>query len=264
MLGRGQHAPGGRPATRATVGLRVGSLTKTFEVVGDRAWQAGVTSIKASDPQVFTSKQISYDVAFGGVDQEHEDPKHHAAYMLNPVGRGFRKHLRAAWADGKPLPNTEEVGQPVTSPAGRYQPMSLGPLGRGWEPRSRFAGTYDQHWLDDVFPFLPKDFDERYYQAAPADQQIALPKASLEVAFGNLTPDGRRHFVLPFFDAPVNIFPRIGDREDFKANLDTIVFEPDQERFTMMWRVTRLLKRSMLRMLWYSAARARFLCRPRT
>ncbi|HUL63361.1 MAG TPA: DUF2169 domain-containing protein, partial [Burkholderiaceae bacterium] len=223
------YAPGGRPATRVTVGLRVGPLTKTLEVVGDRVWQAGVT-INASDAQPFISKPISYDVAFGGVDQEHEDPKHHAAYMPNPVGRGFRKHLKSAWVDGKPLPSTEEIGEPVTSPNGTYQPMSFGPIGRGWQPRSRFAGTYDQQWLDEVFPFLPKDFDERYYQAAPADQQIALPKAPLQVALGNLTVDGTRHFELPFFEAPVNVFPKKGDREDYKATLDTIVIEPDQER----------------------------------
>jgi len=43
---------------------------------------------------------------------------------------------------------------------------------RNWEPRYKLAGTYDQKWLDDVFPFLPADFDERYYQAAPEDQQV--------------------------------------------------------------------------------------------
>jgi len=92
----------------------------------------------------------------------------------------------------------------------------------------------------DAVIVVPKDFDERYYQAAPPDQQIALPKAPLEVALANLTPDGQRHFELPFFEAPVNVFPKRGDREDYKATLDTIVFEPDQERLTMTWRVATL------------------------
>jgi hypothetical protein len=61
----------------------------------------------------------------------------------------------------------------------------------------------------------------------------------------NLTPDGLRHFVLPHFEAPVWLFPKHGGREELKAVLDTIVLEPDQDRLTMSWRVTRPLKRSI-------------------
>ena len=32
------HAPGGRPVDRVSVGLRVGSFVKGFDVVGDRVW----------------------------------------------------------------------------------------------------------------------------------------------------------------------------------------------------------------------------------
>lgn len=61
----------------------------------------------------------------------------------------------------------------------------------------------------------------------------------------NLTADGRRSFILPDFEAPVHVFPKKGEREDYKAMLDTIVFEPDQERVTMTWRVARPLKKNM-------------------
>lgn len=239
------YAPDGRPTSRTDVILRVGPMMKRFDVVGDRVWQAGPTGIHASDPQPFLQKLISYDVAFGGVDQESEDPAEHGAYMPNPVGRGYRRHTKHEWVDGRPLPNTEVLRQPVQSPTEAYQPMAFGPVGRGWEPRYMLAGTYDQPWLDDVFPFLPKDFDERYFQAAPLDQQIPFSKEPIDVAMRHLTPDGLRHFVLPHFEAPVHIFPKKGEREDYTATLDTIVFEPDQERFTMTWRVTRPLKRNM-------------------
>jgi len=43
----------------------------------------------------------------------------------------------------------------------------------------------------------------------------------------------------------VHIFPKRGEREAMTATLDTIAFEPDEERFTMSWRVTRPLKKSM-------------------
>ena len=38
---------------------------------------------------------------------------------------------------------------------------------------------------------------------------------------------------------------KCGRREDYTAKLDTIVFEPDQERFTMTWRHARILAMSM-------------------
>ncbi|WP_140636304.1 DUF2169 family type VI secretion system accessory protein [Methylibium rhizosphaerae] len=240
------HALGARPVTCVEVGLRVGPMVKHFNVVGDRVWHAGLTGIRATPPKPFVQMPISYDVAFGGADQESEDPSEHDAYLANPVGRGFRKHLKNAWVDGKPLPNTEQAGEAVTWPTGRYQPMAFGPVGRGWAGRSEYAGTYDQAWLDDLFPFLPQDFDERYFQAAPADQQVPIATAPMEVALTNLTTDGLRHFVLPHFDAPVHVFPKRGQRENLTAMLDTIVFEPDHERFTMSWRVTRPLMKNML------------------
>jgi len=239
------HAPEGKQVARMRAGLHVGTMQKVFEVVGNRVWQAGLTSIGASAPQPFTQMPISYDLAFGGADRYSEDEREHDAYLANPVGRGWHKHLKNAWVDGTPLPNIEEVGEAVTSPSGSYKPIALGPLGRGWPQRARYAGTYDDAWLADVFPFLPKDFDERYYQAAPEDQQIALPKGPIEVTLSGFRPDGVRHFALPFFEAPVHVFPKRGEREDLTATLDTIVFEPDMERFTMSWRVARPLKKNM-------------------
>lgn len=239
------RAPGGREVTRLRVGLRVGPMEKVFDVVGDRVWQAGPTGITVSMPLPFTRKLVSYDTAFGGADCNSEDASEHDAYLPNPVGRGWHKHLKNAWVDGKPLPNTEEPGTTVVFPGDNYRPMSLGPVGRGWPQRARFAGTYDQHWIDDVFPFLPEDFDERYYQAAPEDQQVPLPKGPMEVVLRGFATDGVRQFMLPHLAPPVQVFPKRGDREDHVATLDTIAFEPDVGRFTMAWRVARPLQQDL-------------------
>jgi hypothetical protein len=245
LLTGSAHAPAGRQVARMRAGLRVGPMEKSFDVVGPRAWQAGLTNITASVPLQFTQMPVSYDLAFGGADRRSDDEREHDSYRANPVGRGWHRHLKHEWIDGAPLPNLEEPGQPVASPAGQYLPMALGPVGRGWPQRARYAGTYDDQWITDVFPFLPQDFDERYYQAAPAEQQIPIPKEPMEVVLSGFRPDGVRQFMLPFFEAPVHVFPKRGEREDLIANLDTIVFEPDEERFTMSWRVARPLKKSM-------------------
>jgi hypothetical protein len=239
------HAPAGRQVTRTRVSLRVGPMHKTIDVVGDRVWEAGLGAARASPPRPFQARPLHYGRAFGGIDDASDDPAEHDAYESNPVGRGYRKRLKASWIDGVLLPNTEEPGRPVDSPDGAFRPMAFSPVGRGWPQRACYAGTYDQAWLDEQFPFLPADFDERYYQAAPLDQQMPIPMAALGVTLENLTPDGLRHFEMPFFEAPVHVFAKKGEREDLLAKLDTIVFEPDLERFTMQWRVARPLRDNM-------------------
>jgi hypothetical protein len=239
------RAPAGKQATRLRASLRVGPMEKSFDVVGDRVWQAGLTGIRASDPLPFTEMPVSYDRAFGGADRHSKDESEHDAYLPNPVGRGWHKHLKNEWVDGAPLPNIETIGEGVSFPTDKRPPVALGPLGRGWPQRARYAGTYDDAWLADVFPFLPKDFDDRYYQAAPEDQQVPLPKGPMEVVLSGFTADGVRQFMLPHFEAPVHVFPKRGEREDHVATLDTIVFDTDRECFTMSWRVARPLKKSM-------------------
>lgn len=250
LLNGSAYAPGGRPTTRVQVGLRVNAITKSFAVIGDRHWQSSRAGVSASAPQPFTVMPISYDRAFGGIDNRHEDPSRRVAFMRNPVGKGFHKHLQRKEIDGSPLPNTEEIGTPVVMPdADRYVPMSFGPIGRGWDPRHKYAGTYDEAWLEEHFPFLPPDFDEQFYQSAPTDQQIAHPSGGETIVLQNVTPAGLTSFTLPIFDAPCHFFPRKGKREDGTLRLDTIVIEPDHDRFSLTWRGARPLRRDVSELL---------------
>ena len=51
-------------------------------------------------------------------------------------------------------------------------PAGFGPIARHWEPRVRWAGTYDKRWQRTRKPLLPDDFDDRFHQCAPEDQQV--------------------------------------------------------------------------------------------
>ncbi len=245
LLG-GAHSPGEQEVTELQVGLKVANLTKTFIVRGERHWEAGITGIYPGKPSPFTYQPISYDHAFGGVDNYPADEKKHVAYMLNPIGKGYHKHLSSHWVDGSPMPNTEAVNRSIDKPNGDYQPLALGPIGRNWEPRHKFAGTYDEDWLDNQFPFLPKDFDNRYFQSAPADQQIPFPQGGEEVILMNLSPGGGRvRFQLPHINMPVVFFRKKGDKYQTEAVIDTIVFEPNKWLFTMTWRASLPLKKNI-------------------
>lgn len=245
LLQGSAYAPNGRPVPRVPVGLRIGQWQKTFAVCGKRHWEYGLAGVNATEPEPFSVQPFSYDVAFGGVDNFPKDQAKHTAFMRNPIGKGFHTNFKKEWIDGAPMPQTEALDQPVEKPDGDYVPMALGPVGRGWASRLPYAGTYDQNWIDNIFPFLPPDFNDMYYQAAPLDQQIPYLHGGEEVTLVNLTSDGQRHFTLPVFGAPVVFFPKKSEREEFKPMLDTITVEPDLRRFTLAWRTVRPLRRDL-------------------
>ncbi len=239
------YAPGGRPASRVRVALNIGSISKSFDVVGNRVWVSSLIGAVASQPEPFTTMPISYDRAFGGVDAAHPDPAKHRFYEYNHAGVGFHDQTGREFLDGTPLPNTEEIGRVVEDPRGSYRPMAFGPIGRAWTPRVKLAGTYDQNWVDNIFPFLPPDFDDGYYQSAPDDQQMNYPHGGEEVILENLTPEGRTAFRLPSLDMPVVFYPRHGENIETSADIDTIVIEPDLHRFTITWRSHIPLRKNM-------------------
>jgi len=232
------YAPEGRPTERVQVGFKFGPISKTFQVIGDRLWQVGNRIRPGSHIRPFARMPITYDRAFGGVDGFHPDPSRHSAYLPNPIGRGYHAELKRALVDGTPMPNTEAIQEPIRKPDGSYRPLAFGPVGRGWTPRIQFAGTYDQDWLDNVFPFLPADFRDDYYQSAPADQQLPYPAGGEEMFLLNLTPAGHTGFRLPRVEVPIVFFPKQGERTETKGVIDTIVLEPDQGRFTLTWRAS--------------------------
>ncbi len=245
LLNGAAYAPGGRPVERVAVGLQVGSMRKSFAVWGNREWRAAGVGYAPSEPEPFTRLPISYDNAFGGTDERMRDPAQVRSYLPNPVGRGWHHHIYRELVIGAPVSNAEEIRDPVRDPGGRYRPMAFGPIGRGWPSRIRHAGTYDQDWIDKVFPFLPEDFDARYFQCAPEDQQIPHMQGGEQAALINLTPDGRREFALPSVELPIVFFRRRADRVETKGTLDTLMFEPDAERFSMVWRASLRLQRDI-------------------
>jgi hypothetical protein len=231
-------------ARRVEVGLQVGSLVKKFNVVGDRHWSKSAGSVSASQPEPFAVMPIGYDRAFGGIDRTTEETDGQVeTFVANPAGRGFWRHTDEI--DGKPLPNTEEIGRPVTQPDGDYRPMALSPIGRAWEPRWRYAGTYDQSWQENRAPFWPDDFDHRYFHAAAPDQIVPYLQGGEEVILENLSPTGTRQFLLPVQPKPITFIPHRGRDVTRHAVLDTVVFEPDENRFTTTWRCGLALGKSV-------------------
>lgn len=240
------YAPGGRPAERVTVGVKVGGWSKVFEVVGNREWRAIGPMFTSTAPEPFLKMPISYDRAWGGVDRLNPEDPLRGAYPLNPTGAGWAQTKNQRLIPGLRLPNTQKIGEEIRSPFGDYTPMSFGPMGRGWPGRIEFGGTYDDNWTKNIFPFLPPDFDERYFQMAPPDQQIELPRGGEEVQLVNMTPQGRVSFRLPPLGLEMALFK--GKEQSFQGLLhpDTVLFDSENRKFSLVWRISQRLHRTIL------------------
>ncbi len=226
------YAPAGGLATQVDVTLRVANIEKTVRVFGDRYWEKFL-GLEMTSPVPFERMPITYERAFGGTDQNDENPKKHGWERRNPVGTGFA--TKAEHLTGRLAPNVEDPHHLISGWKDRPKPAGFGPIARDWSPRVELAGTYDQKWVDERLPLLPLDFDERFYQSAPEDQQApGYLRGGESVELLNLTPEGYLAFTLP--QVRLTFRTELGrERVEHRANLHTVILEPDVPRVLMVW-----------------------------
>jgi hypothetical protein len=166
------RAPGVKPQQRWLAEIKIGDLYKKIQVTGPRAWQHSLVSgWKLSVVEPTSEVRLDYGLSFGG---EHEAPDDEArdAWLPNPVGRGFvgRKKPRTEnrWDAPQILAFNEELASGLGT---TYTTAGLGPIPGDWAPRINRVGTTDDRWKKETAPHLPKDFDLRFYNCAPDDQQ---------------------------------------------------------------------------------------------
>ena len=224
------YAPPGRAVTELEVGFRVGPVQKVLRVFGDRRW--GMLGPTAPEP--FITMPLVYERAFGGVDQRSEQPERDWDWN-NPVGCGFA--VKKAHLEGVPVPNVEFPDRLISSWDDRPAPAGFGAIGSHWQPRAAFAGTYDDNWMKSRQPLLPDDFDDRFFQYAPADQQAPHFLSGGEpVTIHNLSPAGNLRFVLPKLYLGFDTRFYDGTREIHKVRkLHSVILEPDFPRVSLVW-----------------------------
>ncbi len=227
------------------VELHAGPVSKVVRVFGDRCWESRLGMKHASRPEPFERMPLVYERAFGGADVTDPDPAKHAFEERNPVGRGFSLGRGAALRD-LPLPNLEDPRDLISSPRDRPAPAAFGFVSPGWMPRRALAGTYDDAWQRDRCPFLPADFDPRFYQAAHPDLVCPGHLAGGErVRAVNVRAGGDLDFAVP--RRRIEVAVEIRGRETRQAAvLDTLLIEPDDERLVCTWKATFPCPRSFL------------------
>jgi hypothetical protein len=246
------HSADGQPVTELLVAWQVGPLRKGLRAVGPRRWQRtlGLVSLSASAP--FKSMPLHYGLAFGGT-LAYQRGSGDAAQLLadalldNPAGIGWAGPHTQDGIDGASAPSLEALDDPVRSPRAKHKPMAFSAVGRHWLPRRQYAGTYDAAWQRNVFPFLPQDFDERFHQCAPEDQQMPYPQGGEKVVLHHMVA-GRAdvRFTLPPLNTlAVRVLRTDYSSETLAAVADTLYFEPDADRFSVVWRASTPIRRRL-------------------
>jgi hypothetical protein len=238
-------APG--PNTRvADVTLRVGPVERSVRVFGDRHWERAGGKWRPSAPQAWERMPLRWELAWGGIAPARGDevPPHEPR---NPVGRGI-VGADGVPADARPLPNLEDPDALLEEPGARPPPACFAPVAPAWQPRRGFAGTYDDAWIKGRAPYLPLDFDPRYFHVAPPELIApAFLQGGEPVLLKGFSVGEPLAFELPrcglelAFDFDGGVQPR-------PARLETVLFEPDAGRFQMLWRAALPVDKKLLKL----------------
>ena len=229
-------APNKRPVPGLDVLLAIADTRKTVRVFGDRQWASGIIGLKITPPKPFDSMPLVYERAFGGVHELHSERQKVLFEARNPVGKGFKGKRKTRELKGTMLPNLEDPAYLISSPDDQPAPACFGYVAPSWEPRKSFAGTHDETWQQKRVPYLPEDFDNRFFNAAHPDLVCnTYLKGGEPVAITNMSPNGPLKFKLPVCDieAAVHI---AGKTENPHLSLETVLIEPNATRFSMLWR----------------------------
>lgn len=214
----GDAAVDGRPVERVDVSLRVGAIDKTIRVTGDRRWrgQEGPAS-----PAPFYRMPLRYERARGGrrPDTGELDPE-------NPVGTGHHEDV----------PNLENPARPMQHARDTPPPVGFGPIAPVWSPRRDRVGTYDERWRTTRAPYLPADFDPRYFHTAPADQIYpGILRGGEPIELRNLWPTPHLRLRVPRCDLSASAHVA-GTTEPILLSLETLLIEPGEGHVDLQWR----------------------------
>jgi len=241
MLGHA-FSPDKKEIRQMDVSLTVGQVHKTIRVFGDRQWQNG----RITPPQPFRTMAMTYEKAYGGT--HIVDGQIIATEERNPVGCGFSGQRKPEEMNGLPLPNLEDPNDLINAPTQQPTPACFAASAPHWSPRSGFAGTYDKNWKTRRIPYIPTDFDRRFFNMAHTD--LIYPgflQGGEPVEITHMHP----HEHLLKFTVPVvklrSTIIVAGSSQSPEFNLETLTIEPNRLTLGMVWRAAMPCNKTSLK-----------------
>jgi hypothetical protein len=230
------QAPDRERVTCLDVSVAVADHRKIVRVFGERTWTGNVIPPFLTSPVPFETMALVYERAFGG-RQEPADQSSKALFdPHNPVGCGFSGKRGRKEMKGLQVPNLEDPRNLLKEPGDTAKPACFAYVAPSWEPRKSYAGTYGDAWLKSRAPYLPEDFDRRFFNMASPDLVCSgYLRGGEAVEVRNASPDGLWKFEIPtlLLRAGVRI---AGTCVEPPLVLETLLLQPGMRRFVMTWR----------------------------
>lgn len=279
------HSPDGFPAKKILAGITIydaeGKLLqrKHLAVNCKRYWERSLLGKwRIKELQPLRSLPIRYEYAYGGELRiesndplaagipeklrltpeqraEHPDgmenaPVYDHFYAANPLGCGHAdpELINALNVRIFRVPLIEGLNAPIGIFMEPYPVQGLGIIGRTWQPRISLAGTYDEVWRAERYPYLPKDFDFGYFNCAHPDLQIPYPNGDEEIILYNLCAPGEpgtikdgngntvMKFKLPAQHISLVLQCEAGKTDEVSMNIDTLIIDSDEKLVTIVCR----------------------------
>lgn len=181
---------------------------------------------------------------------EEDPPVAHTIYEENLLGKGFvESWYLAATQNSEPItapqiyyPDTaftiESIEQQLQDNRStpEFKPAGFGAVSRTAPHRRKFAGTYDDEWLENRHPYIPSDFDFAYWNYAPLDQQIEFPENEMHIQLKNMTQEGDWQMSLPAHRAFVLMRMEEGMVVPVMLDIDTLIIEPENNQIFVTYR----------------------------
>jgi len=219
------YAPGKQPVRSLVTQLRVGDFSKAIEVICDRGFRTADEHL-IEGPH-FTKMPLDWTHAAGGPN------------TTNPVGRHVDSPPDAFGL--RSAPNLQHPRTFVNKGLERIAPIGYGPIAPTWQDRTVCLEDLAPPFSPDGWEKrpLPEHFDFDYFQAAPADQQIAELRADETLVLEHLHPL-HAHLTtrLPGIIPRAVVHRSSGEREDVTLVADTLWIDADRGICTVVWRGT--------------------------
>ncbi|WP_147105082.1 DUF2169 domain-containing protein [Tateyamaria sp. syn59] len=240
------YAPGGQ-AHQWTASVRVEDaadqqVNAALDIFGPRSWTprflprtTRVTDWQLTDPEDVDAVPIRYEHAFGGpkvirntdgaLDEDYDE--------RNPIGCGRvpEAFVEDETPSAVPAPQILAAGQRYETVTDAPEPAGFGPIPPAWLPRRPLGGTYDQNWLDNIWPNWAPDYDFAYHNSAHPDlRSTRFLQAPLDVTLTHLHPT-RAEWRFQIDYPSLSLFAAYSDGtdEDLELVLDSVFLDVGSE-----------------------------------
>lgn len=237
------YAPGGKPTAQWDCKVQVGDLSHAVTVTGPRNWMyKRLSGWTLGEVEPTDRVPLRYDLSYGG---EYQGPDGTIVTdERNPLGTGMIDQELTPRDQPIAAPQVLKQGEVLRDPFRKRVPAGFGPIPPAWLPRRPLGGTYDQDWVDNVWPHWAADYDFAFHNSAARGMKaIGFLNGDERVTLSNMHPDmSEVAFDLPGDPIIAHLIDYDDQRRLIKMACDTLYIDmlaedPEEWLISLTWRM---------------------------